>query len=71
MAVVSFIFLLGSFRTNVLFVVVFFTLVILFGFIAAANYQVGYDPTPEGLAYAAQLLKIGGVFGFVTTIMGW
>jgi uncharacterized protein len=71
MSLVSFIFLLGSLRTNVPFVIVFFTLVILFGFIAAANYQVGYDPTPEGLAYAAKLLKIGAGFGFVTAIMGW
>jgi len=71
MALVSFIFLLGSLRTNVPFVIVFFTLVILFGFLAAANYQVGYNPTPEGLEYAAYLLKIGGGFGFVTLIMGW
>lgn len=71
MALVSFIFLLGSLRTNVPFVLVFFTLVFLFAFIAAANYQVGYNPTPEGLSYAAKLLRVGGGFGFVASIMGW
>ena len=71
MALVSFIFMLGSFRTNVPFVIVFFTLVFLFGFLAAANYQVGYNPTPEGAAYATKLLQIGGGFGFVTLVMGW
>jgi len=71
MAMVSFVFLLGSLRTNVPFVLVFFTLVFLFSFIAGANYEVGYNPTPEGLEYAAKLLKIGGGFGFVAAIMGW
>jgi succinate-acetate transporter protein len=71
MAVVSFVFLLGSLRTNVPFVVVFLTLAIVFGFLAAADYQIGYHPDPEGLAYAAKLLKIGGGFGFVSAIMGW
>lgn len=71
MALVSFIFLLGSLRTNVPFVIVFFTLVILFAFLAAAQYQIGYDPTPEGLAYAGKLFEVAGGFGFVTLIMGW
>jgi len=71
MTLVTFIFFLGSLRTNIPFVIVFFTLLFLFGFFAAANYQVGYNPTPEGLAYAAKLLKIAGGFGLVTSIMGW
>ena len=71
MAMVSFIFLLGSLRTNVPFVVVFFTLIILFGCIAGAEYELGYNPTPAGAEYAAKLLKIGGCFGFVAMIMGW
>lgn len=71
MAMITFIFLLGSLRTNVPMVVLFFTLIILFGFVAAANYQVAYNPTVEGMALAADLLRIGGGFGFVTALMGW
>jgi succinate-acetate transporter protein len=71
MAMASFIFLLGSLRTNIPNVVLFFTLIILYGFIAAADWQVAFNPTPEGLASAASLLRIGGGFGFVTAIMGW
>ena len=71
MALVSFIFLLGSLRTNVPFVIVFFTLVFLFGLFAGAQYELGYNPTPEGIAYANRLFQIAGGFGFVTAIMGW
>lgn len=71
LALVSFVFLLGSLRTNVPFVIIFFTLVILFGFYAAASYHVGSDPTPDGLADAAQLLKIASGFGLVAAVMGW
>jgi len=71
MAMVSFIFLLGSLRTNVPFVIVFFTLIFLFGFFAGGQFQIGYDPTPEGLAYAVKLFKIAGGFGFVTLVVSW
>jgi succinate-acetate transporter protein len=71
MALVSFIFLLGALRTNVPFVIMFFTLVILFGFIAVADYGLGSDSSPEGVQFAGNLLKIAGGFGIVTAIMGW
>ena len=71
MCLVSFIFLLGSLRTNVPFVIVFFTLVILFGLFAGAQYELGLNPTPAGIEYATYLLKVAGGFGFVTLIMGW
>jgi succinate-acetate transporter protein len=71
MAMVSFIFLLGSLRTNVPFVIVFFTLVFLFGFFAAADFKIGHDPTEAGIAYATCLLKIGGGFGFITLSVSW
>lgn len=71
MAMISFIFLLGALRTNIPNVILFFTLIILFGFLAAADYQTGFNPTPDGLQLAAGLVKIGGGFGFVTAIMGW
>jgi hypothetical protein len=71
MAMVSFVFLLGALRTNIPNVILFFTLIILFGFLAAADYQIGADPSPDGLNLAAGLMKIGGGFGFVTAIMMW
>lgn len=71
MAMVSFIFLLGSLRTNVPFVIVFFTLVCLFGLFAGGQFEIGYNPTPEGIAYATYLFKIAGGFGIVTALMGW
>ena len=71
MALVSFIFMLGSFRTNVPFVIIFFTLVMVFAFLAAADYQVGYDPTPAGFAYATKLQQIGGGIGLIGSITGW
>jgi succinate-acetate transporter protein len=71
MAVVSFIFLCGSLRINVPFVLVFLGLVFLFSFIAAADYQLGYNATAAGAAHAVYYVKIAGGFGFVTMIMGW
>jgi hypothetical protein len=49
----------------------FFTLVILFGFIAVADYGLCNDTSPEGVQFAGNLLKIAGGFGIVTAIMGW
>jgi succinate-acetate transporter protein len=71
MAIVSFIFLCGSLRINIPFVIVFFGLVFLFSFIAAANYQLGFNPTAAGLEHAVYYLKIAGGFGFVVLMMGW
>jgi hypothetical protein len=71
MTLVTFIFLCGSLRINVPFVIVFLTLIFVFSFFAAGYYQLEYDPTPEGLAHAIYYFKIAGGFGFVTMIMGW
>jgi len=71
MALVTFIFLCGSLRTNVPFVIVFFCLVFLFSFAAAAYYSLGFNPTEEGLEHAFYYFKIAGGFGFVTMICGW
>lgn len=71
MGMVSFIFMLGSLRTNVPFVIIFFCLVILFGCIAGGEFELGYNPTPEGVDYAAKLFKVAGAFGFVVLVMGW
>lgn len=71
MTLVSFIFLLGSLRTNVPFVIVFVCLVCLFGLFAAGQVNIGYNPTAAGLAHTAYLFKIAGGFGFVAALMGW
>ena len=68
---VSFIFTIGSLRTNVPFVIVFVCLDFLFGLFAAAEFQIGHHPTEEGIAYAGKLLVIAGGFGFVAMVMGW
>ncbi|KAE9363559.1 GPR1/FUN34/YaaH-class plasma membrane protein-like protein [Stipitochalara longipes BDJ] len=71
MTLVTFIFLLGSLRINIPFVIVFFTLIFVFSFFAAGFYQLRYDPSAAGLAHAVYYFKIAGGFGFVTMIMGW
>jgi succinate-acetate transporter protein len=71
MAIVSFVFLCGSIRTNVPFVVLFLGLVLLFGFVSAAYFQLGYNPTPEGLEHAIHYFRIAGGIGFVCMTSGW
>jgi len=71
MLLVCFVFLLGSLRTNLFFVIVFFSLIPLFGLLAAGNWYIGYNPTPEGIAHAFYLFQIAGGFGFVTALCGW
>lgn len=70
MCLISFIFLIGSLRTNVPFVIVFFCLVILFALFAAANFHLGQNGL-AGAEYAGYLLKVAGGFGFVAALMGW
>jgi succinate-acetate transporter protein len=70
MAIISFIFLVGSLRTNVPFVIVFLCLVFVFSFIGAGYYSIGYHGA-AGLAHATYYFKIAGGFGFVTMMMGW
>lgn len=71
LALTTFIFLCGSLRTNIPFVIVFFCLVFLYSFFAAGYYQLGFNPTAAGTAHAFYYFKIAGGFGFVTMIMGW
>jgi len=71
MTLVTFMFLCGSLRTNIPFVLVFFALVFLFAFFAAGFYQLGYNPTTDGLNHAAYYFKIAGGFGFIALVMGW
>ena len=71
LALTSFVFLLGSVRTNMPFVVVFFGLMMVFCFIAAGYYQLGFNPTEAGLEHTTYLFKIAGGFGFLAMMAGW
>jgi succinate-acetate transporter protein len=71
MAMVSALFAIGALRTNLpLFIAIFF-LIFVFSFSAAGQFQLGYNPTPEGIEYAVKLFKIAGGFGFITVISSW
>jgi uncharacterized protein len=69
--IISATFLVGSIRTNLPFVCAFFGLVFLFGFIAAANFQLGYATTAAEAEYSLTLLKVAGGFGLFTALAGW
>jgi succinate-acetate transporter protein len=76
MGVLCFIYLICSLRTNVVFVVIFFTLVIAFGLLAGAYWQIanGLGDTPvlaQKLALFNRLNKAAGAFTFVTCMAGW
>lgn len=72
MTLVSFAFMVGSFRVNVLFVLVFFGLVMLFSFIAAADFTVpGIEAGTASLADVEHFLHIAGGFGMIGTVCGW
>jgi succinate-acetate transporter protein len=71
MAIVSFVFLCGAIRTNIPFVILFVALVLLFSFVSAAYYQLGYHATIEGVAHATHYFRIAGGIGFVGVVAGW
>jgi len=63
--ILVFIYLLGSLRTNVTFVILFTVLDVAFYLLAAAYFRLG-----EG-GDASKILIAAGVFGFLTTLCGW
>lgn len=67
----SFVLLIGTFRINVPFVLVFIGLVFLFAFIAAADFAVPHASTAADLAHIAHLLQIAGGFGMLGVVCGW
>ena len=71
MTLVSFAFMLGSIRVNVLFVLVFFGLVMLFAFIAAADLYVASAGAALDPAHLDKLLAIAGGFGMIGAVCGW
>jgi succinate-acetate transporter protein len=76
MGVLCLIYLICSLRTNVVFVVIFFTLVLAFGLLAGTfwfNSQ-AYAETPANastMAYAMRLQIAAGACVFVTSMAGW
>jgi len=71
MVLVSFVFLVATFRVNAFFVATFFGLVMMFSFIAAANFAIPHIKTAADLEHVGLLLKIGGGFGWLGLISGW
>lgn len=67
MAVMCFVYLICSLRTNFCFFMIFFTLVIAFGLLAGAYYALNTGNT----ALATRLQTAGGAFAFSTCIFGW
>lgn len=77
MALVSFVFLCGAIRTNIPFVILFVALVLLFSFVSAAYYQLGYQAigdaanVAKAIAHAHHYFRIAGGIGFVGVVAGW
>ena len=67
----SLVLLIASLRTNIPFVLLFFGLVMLFAFIAAADFLIPSAATLADQEYILKLLKIGGGFGFIGLVCGW
>jgi uncharacterized protein len=75
MGVLCFIYLICSLRTNVVFVVIFFTLVIAFALLAGVYWQsanaIANGSDAATLALAHRLQVAAGAFTFVTCMAGW
>ncbi|KAK1708421.1 hypothetical protein CaCOL14_008131 [Colletotrichum acutatum] len=70
MGLICVVFLICSLRTNIVFFVIFLTLVAAFGLITAAYWFLAMDYTSNA-AYAAKLLQAAGACAFVTCAAGW
>jgi len=71
MVLASFVFLIGTLRVNLFFTFTFFGLVMLFGFIAAADFSIASATTEADLEHINTLLRCAGGFGFLGLISGW
>ncbi len=74
MGLLCLVYLVCSFRTNICFVVIFFTLVLAFGLLAGTYWQTA-NSIANGDAGAAKLAgrlqKAAGACAFVTSLSGW
>lgn len=74
MGLLCFIYLICSIRTNICFVIIFFTLVPAFGLLAGAYWQTANsiaNSDPSAAALAGRLQIAAGAFCFVTVLAGW
>ncbi|KAF1350637.1 GPR1/FUN34/yaaH family-domain-containing protein [Delphinella strobiligena] len=71
MTIVSFVFLICTFRVNALFTLTFFGLVMLFAFSAAADFAVATATTLADQEHILHLLKFAGGFGMIGAVCGW
>ena len=67
----SFVFLIGTIRVNFLFTLTFFGLVMLFAFIAAADFNLASNGVEADIEHIDMLLRVAGGFGFLGLISGW
>jgi len=70
-AVLCFVLWIGSIRINLWFVLVFFSLVMMFSFSAAADMAVPNAKTTAEAEHILKLLKFAGGFGFIALVCGW
>lgn len=62
---------MGTFRVNVFFTLTFFGLIMLFSFIAAADFAAGHATTQADSDHINTLLHFAGGFGFLGLVCGW
>jgi len=67
MGVLCLVYLICSIRTNLVFVMIFFTLVCAFAMLTAGYFELGLGNS----ARASSFIIAGGAFGFVTCVCGW
>lgn len=67
MGLLCFVYLICSIRTNLIFFLIFFTLVPTFGLLAGTFLQVANG----NAALAGKLQEAAGAFSFVTCLCGW
>jgi succinate-acetate transporter protein len=67
MGILCFVYLICSIRTNLVFFLIFFTLVPAFGLLAGSYLQAANGRA----ALAAKLAEASGAFCFVTCLCGW
>lgn len=67
MGLMCFIYMILSLRTNIAFFIIFFTLVLAFGFLAGAYFQISNG----NMALAGRLQTAAGAFTFITCASGW
>ncbi|KAI4135540.1 MAG: hypothetical protein LQ347_000574 [Umbilicaria vellea] len=70
MGVLCFVYLIASLRTNIMFFIIFLTLVIAFFLLSGAYWNLAKG-TPAAEAHAGKLQIVAGAFLFITCMAGW